>query len=343
MPRVVISGYFGLGNAGDEAVLAATVAMLRARLPGVEPVALTADPLTTNALHGIAGVPRMAPRRLLAALRGADLLLSGGGSLLQDATSLRSLLYYLAVLAVAQRVGCRTMVFAQGIGPLRRPVSRRLVRRVVDRVEAVTVRDEASAALLREVGVRRPPIEVTADPVFALAPVEAPIAPPPGRPRIAVALRPWPGAEGAAQAVAAALPAGASVQIWPLHLPYDLPVARELASRLPAARLIDVPLRPAQWIGLARTVDVVVAARLHALIFAAVAGVAAVAIDYDPKVAALRERLGLPDGGPLTTLDPKRLAAAIGAAKPPALEGVAALADAARRNVEIAASLLPAA
>ena len=190
MPRVVISGYFGLGNAGDEAVLAATVAMLRARLPGVEPVALTADPLTTNALHGIAGVPRMAPRRLLAALRGADLLLSGGGSLLQDATSLRSLLYYLAVLAVAQRVGCRTMVFAQGIGPLRRPVSRRLVRRVVDRVEAVTVRDEASAALLREVGVRRPPIEVTADPVFALAPVEAPIAPPPGRPRIAVALRP---------------------------------------------------------------------------------------------------------------------------------------------------------
>jgi len=74
-----------------------------------------------------------------------------------------------------------------------------------------------------------------------------------------------------------------------------------------------------------------------------VAGVAAVAIDYDPKVAALRERLGLPDGGPLTTLDPKRLAAAIGAAKPPALEGVAALADAARRNVEIAASLLPAA
>src|SRR5205807_7129447 len=98
----------------------------------------------------------------------SDRLISGGGSLLQDTTSLRSLIYYLWVVRLAHSCGAPIMFYAQGIGPLRRKVSRALTRLVANRVQQITVRDAESADLLRRIGVNRPPIEVTADPAFAL-------------------------------------------------------------------------------------------------------------------------------------------------------------------------------
>ncbi|MBI3910343.1 MAG: polysaccharide pyruvyl transferase CsaB [Armatimonadetes bacterium] len=359
MPRVLFSGYYGFGNAGDEAVLAASVHLLRQRRPDLEIAALSADPWTTRRDHPhVVGIPRMRLPALLAELRRADLLLSGGGSLLQDRTSLQSLLYYLAILILACRLRRPAMIFAQGIGPLRRPAAQRLTAAVLQGTQAITVRDAESAALLREIGVRRPPLEVTADPVFALAPertarVQALLGGD-ARPRIGIALRPWPGDEGAAEAVATALrqaAPGAEVLLWPLHPALDLPVAEQLAASRKlsgrGARVVRKALRPGEWLALAERMDTVIAARLHALIFAAAGGVPAVALSYDPKVDALRRQLCLPDGGRLDAPDPERLAAALRAAldfSPRDRQAfqvrVAALAHAAARNADVACGLL---
>jgi len=95
--KIVISGYYGFGNAGDEAILEAMVRDLRALAPGARLVVLSADPAATAARCGVEAVPRMHLPSVLGALRGADLFISGGGSLLQDATSWRSVPYYAGI------------------------------------------------------------------------------------------------------------------------------------------------------------------------------------------------------------------------------------------------------
>src|SRR2546426_4023808 len=104
MSRVVLSGYYGFNNLGDEAVLAATVDALRARRPDVEIAVLSGTPRETGRAFAVEGVPRGRMRDLVRVLRRSDLFLTGGGSLFQDVTSWRSPWYYLGVLALARRL-----------------------------------------------------------------------------------------------------------------------------------------------------------------------------------------------------------------------------------------------
>ena len=109
------------------------------------------------------------------ALLRSDLLISGGGSLLQDVTSSRSLYYYLAVIKMAQFLFCPVMLYAQGIGPIQRPFARRLVRHILEQVALISVRDEESKMELESMGVVTPVVEVTADAVLAMNPVDTAI------------------------------------------------------------------------------------------------------------------------------------------------------------------------
>lgn len=204
--RVVLSGYYGFGNAGDEAVLAAIVNDLRELDPTLEITVLSHDPNYTFVRLGVAATNREHPGSVMAALKGADLLISGGGSLLQDVTSQRSLPYYLGIVTLARLARVPVFFYAQGIGPVRGALGRLLMRAVANRVQAITVRDEESKALLRSLGIRRPGIDVTADPAFGWDPPEARgsslgaalvekamgICPIPGSaPLIGIAARPW--------------------------------------------------------------------------------------------------------------------------------------------------------
>lgn len=311
--RIVISGYYGCGNAGDEAVLAgikesfARCAGERARL-----LVLSQNPDDTTRLHNLPAVYRMSASLVRQTLRESDLLLSGGGSLLQDTTSVRSLLYYLWVARVAFSVGVPVMFYAQGLGPLRRSFSRTLVRMVANRTAAITVRDEPSARLLASIGVNRPPIEVTADPAFALSPatpdcVDALLRAeglPTATPLLGVALRPWGGAEEspveayAALLVALARRCNAQPVLLPMHAGDDVTFAEQVAERTgcPAEfPVIRHAYPPNVLLGLTGRMQAVVALRLHALIFAARVGVPPFALSYDPKVENLMRGLGLVD------------------------------------------------
>src|SRR5690242_2973453 len=98
--RIAISGYYGCGNTGDEAVLSGILAAF-SRHAGVASdrfTVLSQDPQATIDQHGANAVPRMSHTLVRKAMRECDLFLSGGGSLLQDTTSLRSLFYYLWII-----------------------------------------------------------------------------------------------------------------------------------------------------------------------------------------------------------------------------------------------------
>lgn len=169
MKTVVLSGYYGFNNAGDEALLAAIIQALRELRPALRLVVLSASPAETRKTHGVEAVNRSCPFCVWRALRQADLLISGGGSLLQDVTSGRSILYYLGVVAMALLLKKPVMFYAQGIGPIHRSWARRLTRWIADRVALITVRDADSRQELERLGVKRPPVMVTADPVLGMA------------------------------------------------------------------------------------------------------------------------------------------------------------------------------
>jgi len=358
MSRVVISGYYGFHNLGDEAVLAATAGELRRRRPGVEIAVLSASPSETSRLYAIRGVSRRDPREIVRVLRRCDLFLSGGGSLFQDATSWRSPWYYFSILALARRLARRTAVYAQGIEPFHRAHVRTAAGFLLDRVDLITVRDVTSQAVLAQMGVHRPRVVLSADPSLLLAPewssaVEAEKARWGNGRVFGLALRPWghsriiPAAADAARLIAARL--GVRWALLPMYPPGDVVVAEALAARIgPAAVVVKTPLGPREMLALIGSLDLLVGMRLHALLFAASQGVPIVPVAYNPKVEALARELGEPapvHGVAASAEDLARSIAAAAAARERdrtrLLAAVAALRERAALSPQLAADLLP--
>jgi polysaccharide pyruvyl transferase CsaB len=240
---------------------------------------------------------------LRAAVERADVVLSGGGGLLQNVTSLRSLVYYTGVIRAAVRAGKPTMIFAQSVGPLDF-WGRAIVRAFCKGIATATVRDERSRALLASLlpGV---PVERSADPVFLLEPGGEPLdlaaegLADDGGPLVVVSVRKWQGSEATSQALAGvvdrlAAKYDARVAFLPMGGPADAEVATTIIRRCASTPVLlpDYPLgHAAQVIGRA---SLVIGMRLHALIIAARLGIPFLALPYDPKVTALLEDLRYP-------------------------------------------------
>lgn len=162
---VVICGAYGKGNGGDNAILDAIVAQLRHIDPDLPICALSRTPKETRAA---ACVDSLYTFRLLAIrgrMRHAKLYLSGGGTLIQDTTSTRSLLYYLSSIRMAARAGCRVMLYGCGVGPVSRPRNCERTAKTLNRyAEIISLRDRYSEETLRALGVTTPEIHLTATP-----------------------------------------------------------------------------------------------------------------------------------------------------------------------------------
>jgi len=304
MMRLLLSGYYGFGNTGDEAILAATIAGLRARRPDAEISVLCANPEATCSAHDVRGVNRWSLWQQLAAIRAADLFIQGGGGLFQDSTSKLSALYYLNQLVIARMVRTPFAIFAQGVGPLQSSYLRGALVRNFSRARLVTVRDPESAEELLAWGLRGVEPVVSADPVLLLEPapaehVEQMLAAlelPPGG-YILLALRSWPAAESAYEAIVRWLcNLDRPVLLLPFQYNQDVAIARHIQSRLPpgAARVPIGPYQPREIMGLIQAADEVLAMRLHALIMACAVGTTAAGLSYDPKVNAFCHRSGQP-------------------------------------------------
>lgn len=301
-PRFLLSGYYGFGNLGDEALLSIIVSTLRRRYADCDIDVLTADLAGTAQAYGVQVTPRADFAAVRRAIGRADVVVSGGGGLLQNATSLRSLMYYAGIIRIAVRAKKPTMIFAQSIGPLDF-WGKAVVRQFCRGIARATVRDERSRTLLTPL-VAGTVVERTADPVFLFAPGETPLdldAEGLGAsdPLVVVSVRRWQGAERTAAALATAVDRladayGARVAFLPLGGASDAEVSTVVIRRCRSSPVLlpsySLP-QAAQVIGRAR---LVIGMRLHALIIAARLGVPFTALPYDPKVSALLEDLRYP-------------------------------------------------
>ena len=310
MSSIVLSGYYGFHNVGDEAILEATVALLRQYRPDLQLVVLSADPTHTRHCYGVEAVSRTCIPAVIQALQRAALLVSGGGGLLQDVTGWRTVPYYLGIMKIAMLLGTRVAVYNQGIGPLERNSSRRMVKGVLSRVDFLSVRDPASAQLLRDLGIKAD-IMVAADPAFSLVPPSRQdvekclnkydLQPDQQNPLIALSMR-LPPREGksADNFISLAREAclylerekGARLLFLPCQQS-DVEVGRAVFEVLsPGHRIIEKNISPREMLCLIGGMDLLLGMRLHALIFAAVCGVPCVGLPYDPKVSAMLKLLG---------------------------------------------------
>ena len=117
MSNIVISGYYGFGNAGDEAMLCAIIDAIRKEEADAHITVISGNPKETSKKHNINAVGTFSAFGILKAIANSDLVISGGGSLLQDATSIRNTYYYLSMLywQCNQRIYLLGLIFLKGI------------------------------------------------------------------------------------------------------------------------------------------------------------------------------------------------------------------------------------
>ncbi|MBP3966921.1 polysaccharide pyruvyl transferase CsaB [Paenibacillus lignilyticus] len=338
--RVVISGYYGFRNSGDEAVLKSILFALdeEGAKQGLRivPIVLSVDPAWTTSMYGVEAVHRMRLGEIVRAIRGSDGLISGGGSLLQDATGAKTIPYYTGILKLAQLLGKPTFAYAQGIGPVNRRWMDRLIRGVMRRSAYVSVRDAESAALLGRMGVPRERIDVVPDPVMAL-PLPAAIVAGAGGvgadaaeaaagisplPVVGVSLRHWRKDGADLARVAAALGALARsravrLRFLPFHTPSDAEASRWVMEQLgdlgaSVAEIAEPGDDPQLMLLEVSRCDALLGMRLHALIYAANQSVPMLGLSYDPKIDQFLNRINLTPIGTTEALDPQAFVSAIG-------------------------------
>ncbi len=297
MRRAVLCGYYGMGNGGDEALLATLLQMLP---KDIQPLVLSAKPKVTEDLHQVEASDRYSVFSLINVLKQSDLFIWGGGSLMQDATSARNPIYYGGLMGLAQGMGLQTIAWAQGVGPLKRKLSQWIGKRAFQGCNAVSVRDRYSAELLADWQVES---VVAPDPVWALEATPINMYRDLSKPRVAVVLRSHPQLTSCRLAtITEALQnlqrqTDAQILLIPFQPSQDKAIAQaicdSLNEKVPNHSQVIIQKDPRRLKGIFHGVDLAIAMRLHGLIMAASEGCHCSAISYDPKVSYLMEELGI--------------------------------------------------
>ena len=308
-----ILGYYGFKNSGDDALLYAMINSLREINPDIKINVLSFNPRETSKIYDVDSLSRYNIPKTRKAIKNSELFILGGGSLIQDATSTKSLLYYLWMVRRSIRMKTPVMLYANGIGPVTKPKNRRLTKRILNRVSLITLRDANSLSELKSLGVNKPESLVTADPVFAAETrnpekatellKEAGLG---ENEKIALfSVRKWQGFPGdfdetfAKMADYIAEKHGLTPVFLPLHYPFDASVSRNIISKMKhRALFISGRTDIATTLSIVEKSSLTVAVRLHMLIYAALSGVPGIGIAYDPKVVGFQSCVNQPSINP---------------------------------------------
>lgn len=356
---IILCGAYGKGNIGDETILTVITSKLLQRDPDMPITVLSRSPEDTKLKTHVNALHTFDFFHVHRAMKKSALYLSGGGSLIQDATSTRSLLYYLQSIRDAKKRGCKVMMFGCGIGPVSKPKNRRRAAKYIGKyVDKITLRDEQSMKELQAIGVKDVPVRVTADMALLLEPAStervslflSDHAIPEGAKYLLIAPRPWQGVKNALEAFADAaqhayVHHGLIPVLFAMEPKRDRAVCEQIAGLLQdrgfTASVIDAPEDAALCIGVVRHAGAVLSMRLHTLVFAAGQAVPCAGVVYDPKVSGFMQSLGSKQVCMLEDASSDRLCELVDSMMDTASENEAAtLRKQAEENVKQAFSLL---
>lgn len=309
--NLVLSGYYGFHNVGDEAILYSIITALKKFRPDIEITVLSNDPKYTIDTYGVKAVNRWDLKQVTNAIKKSDGLISGGGSLLQDVTSNKTVLYYTGIMFIAKMLKKPYFIYSQGIGPVNGKINQWLTKLASNQAKILTVRDEASKAFLEGLGVQKQ-IELVPDPVLGID-----VAAEKSRwfenlkldePIITVSVRDWDTTNDFKRKIAKGLDRlvkkGTSIILLPMHGKHDEETC-QLIQTMMNGKVVIAPFDASieEKITIIRNSDLLFGMRLHALIFAAVSDVPFVALSYDPKIDAFAKLCDQPVVGHVAMFD----------------------------------------
>ncbi len=314
MARILLAGYFGCGNIGDDAILLGAVEGLRNSPHDL--AALSGSPEETYRTHGITAYARKDMKAVHQAISSRDALVFAGGSIFQDVTSVRSVYYYANLVKIAKSMGKKVIFVGQGVGPVTRYFGKRWTAASFNQADAIVVRDPASAATLSKLGVKKK-VRLAADPAFLLPPVAAIDE---GRgfglgDMKAVGLAPRPLGKQTKQVVElfgglARLLFQANMMPYLIEMDRDADrplidaIEKQQGGKIPDLRKIGSPIDMQKRLS---RMDTVIAMRLHAGILATTVGVPPYMLSYDPKVSAFAKMLDFNAVSDLENATPQRV------------------------------------
>ncbi len=315
---VLLSGYYGFDNSGDDAILKAIIKDIREENPKLNIVVLSNNPKKTEDMYSVKAINRFKFSELIKGIRNTSLLISGGGSLLQDVTSTRSLLYYLAVMTLAKIFRKPVMVYANGIGPINKKCNRILTKWILNSVNLITLRDEDSKTYLNKMNIKNKNIVVTADPVFTLDVADKSVIDniflKEGIPRdkkfIGISIRPWKKADNLVEVISKVIDYitekyKVNIILIPMHYPEDLDISNKVLDNVDKSSCFVIKDQYAveEIMGITKELDMIVAMRLHSLIYAATQEIPMVGLVYDPKVEGILYSLEMDHMSNVESLD----------------------------------------
>lgn len=308
MKNIVIAGYYGYQNSGDDAILHSICDDIKSLSEEVSITVLSNQPDLTMREYPVKAVNRFGFSQVRGAIKSCDILLMGGGSLIQDVTSTRSLYYYLAILWMAKIYKKKIVLYGNGIGPVTKWFNKPSVRLTLNTVDIITLREHLSIDVLKKLKVDKPEIEVTADPVFNLKVHEDMELEnmftmeriPTDKKLVGVMFRSWSHEESYTKKMAKICDKivedyGYHIVFIPLKHPTDIIVSNEIAKKMHhKATIIEHRYHEEKLIMFISKLHMVLSMRLHGLIYSALHGVPMIGFNYDPKVAYYANELNIP-------------------------------------------------
>lgn len=350
--RLLLAGYFGCGNLGDDAILMGFVKSLPT---GYQVSVLCKYPETLMRDYGLRGVPRRDKSAIKAALENCDALVFPGGSIFQDVTSQASVKYYSDLVGMAKKAGKKVALLGQGVGPLTKMFGKRWALSAFNSADVVVVRDQKSVDTLKALGYQGTP-RSAADMAFLLPEPTLPEDSKPfgagGMRSVGIAARPWGKGKDVIELFAEVTKRLYSKQFLPVMIEMDRHVdgplidaiSKKNGGKVPELRKLNGPKSLQERI---MRMDSVIAMRLHAGILAASVGIPPYLVSYDPKVNALANQLGFSAPPSIEGLTPDRLVdgfLSFVQERDRTVESLrakrASLADQARANIDALESLL---
>ena len=303
--KIVVSGYYGFNNSGDDALLAAIIENIHSVYEKAEIVVLSNSPKETMSVYKAKAVYRYNIFALLYEIATCDVLLSGGGTLIQDATSTKSLYYYLSIIKLAKLFRKKVMLYANGIGPLKSFKNIETTKNVLNDVDLITLRDENSQNELTRIGVNRPEIHVTADPAFLINPNDAGdsifenYGIPKDKEILCVSVRRAKGSPADFEQIIADFcdyafeKYGLFTVFLPMQQRVDYSISASIKNKMKnKSVVIGTNYHAASMLSLISKMKICLGMRLHTLIYASSCNVPTIGIVYDPKVNGFLEYIG---------------------------------------------------
>lgn len=302
----VLMGYYGFNNSGDETLLYSMIKNLKAKKDDIRLLVLSKVPKETEKTYGVYSLNRYNLIRAKKELKRSHLFIFGGGSLIQDVTSDKSLWYYLNVLKMALSAKIPVMLYANGVGPVNKQKNKELVAKILNKVDVITLRDEQSLDTVKSMGVTGN-IVVTADPALSMNGIDESIARKllrdegviDGVRLLGISIREFKEcSEKFWQEFLCGVDEICKIHnltpLWmPLKHPDDIEISKTIQSKMKTkGYVLEKAYSAEEIVGITGCCEMIIGMRLHSLIYAATQNVPTLNISYDPKVSGFVDYLG---------------------------------------------------